>query len=104
MKSYDEVQKFIDKKQEYKNVDFKATLDWENKKNKFKLIKNILGFSNTKGGGYLVIGYDEKTKEIGMNPEHFEKLSKDYIYDTAKNYADNDIEFELDKFDEKKLS
>lgn len=103
MIGFDIVEKLIAKKQEYKNVDYKKTWDWDNKEHKFKIVKNILAFSNTKDGGYIVIGFDEKTKEIGMDELHYEKISKDYIYDFAKNYADNDLNFEVDKFDEQKV-
>ncbi|MGH9923223.1 MAG: AlbA family DNA-binding domain-containing protein, partial [Nitrososphaerales archaeon] len=52
------------KTNENKDLDFKLKLDFSNYKTKYEIAKDICAFANGENGGRIIIGVDDKTKEI----------------------------------------
>lgn len=64
---------FSDLTTERRNVEFKQSIDWNNTNSKSMIAKSVLAFSNTRDGGYLVIGVNKVGNNyvpVGMTPAH----------------------------------
>ncbi|SEB05871.1 Putative DNA-binding domain-containing protein [Thalassobacillus cyri] len=96
---YDKILELLDAEGETRNIEFKKTYDWNNPQHKVKIVKCILAMSNTKDGGYLLLGIDEEKygeeKLTGMELEHFGILNYDHIIVEVNKFADPPISFHM---------
>lgn len=92
---------------ESRGVDFKRTYSWADSAHKEKITKTIIGMSNKRDGGQLILGVDETEDGqftlIGMPDCDFDSLNYDDLSAHVSNYADPYVEFELFKFIENKI-
>lgn len=88
---------------EFRNLDFKASHELD-KNAKIEITKDLLAFANIPDGGRIIIGVKENKGDsngkrfelTGMEPEHLSAWTHDNLADTARNYADPYVEFELE--------
>ncbi|HUC87831.1 MAG TPA: ATP-binding protein [Candidatus Binatia bacterium] len=77
---------------ESQSLDFKGPCNWDVK----ALAKDILAFSNVQDGGYIVIGFDDKTfKRVGLTKEQAESFDQETMQDQMANYADPFVTFSV---------
>ncbi|WP_215115399.1 helix-turn-helix domain-containing protein [Exiguobacterium sp. s80] len=91
---------------ETRNIEFKKSYDWADPKHKAKIVKCILSMSNTKDGGYLVLGIDDnktlqEEKLCGMDLEHYKKINYDDVVVQVNKFADPPISFQMHPVEEK---
>ncbi len=60
-----------------------------------KIAREMIAFANTKGG-YILFGVDDDKKIVGVESE---KSETDLIIDTAKNYCEPALEFNIEYMD-----
>lgn len=96
---YDKILELLEAGGETRNIEFKKTYDWNDPKSKAKIVKCILAMSNTKDGGYLVLGIDDEKygeeKLTGMDLEHYNSLNYDHIVVEVNKFADPPISFHM---------
>lgn len=97
---YETILELLDVGGETRNIEFKKTYDWTDPQHKAKIVKCILSMSNTKDGGYLVLGIDDsktplEEKLCGMDSEHYEKMNYDHIIVQVNKFADPPISFQM---------
>ncbi len=91
---------------ENRRMEFKPPFRWNDKKVPFlkeKVIQTILGFTNTKDGGELILGVSEgqrnhKTSNIkleGLTRKQFESFNYDAIKESVDKHASLTVNFEL---------
>lgn len=87
---------------ESRSVEFRTGFSWvkpEDEFHRIRLIKTILGLSNTRGGGYIILGVEDISGKpldlVGCDKE----LAQSFVFDDVKsavdNYADQGINFDL---------
>ena len=87
---------FWEKKIEGNEWDFKRAASFKTKTEKYRLIKDFMGFANY-GGGYLLLGIDEKDKN---HPCHVdEELDPADIGDAIEKNIGATIEFKISYFE-----
>jgi predicted HTH transcriptional regulator len=78
--------------QEGRNLEFKQSTPWTTKEWKAKIAKTVLGFSNVRDGGNIVIGVEKNPNGIfelkGMEEEHFASYDEDHVASVVATYAD----------------
>jgi len=91
---------------ESKEVEFKPPFKWEKheKARKVEIVKAALGFANTNGGGYIVIGISQEQdrsngvifRQHGLTEEQFNSFNNpDDIGRFINNYCHDSIKFVL---------
>ncbi len=99
----DEFKKMIEIGYELRRIEFKAPFAWDNEELSLwlreKVIRGILGLANTKDGGDIIIGIEEKDDKAIELVELTEKQIKSFNYDLIKNivdsYASPSVEFDI---------
>lgn len=85
-----EFESLIEGSEESQSLDFKAACNWDVK----SLAKDILAFSNVQDGGYIVIGFDDKTfKRVGVTEAQAKTFAQETMQDQMANYADPFVTF-----------
>ncbi|PEX44006.1 ATP-binding protein [Bacillus thuringiensis] len=85
---------------ETRNVEFKTTYDWNNPQHKAKIVKTILGMSNVRDGGHLILGVEEINDSFiprGMSQNDWDLLNQDDVMAHVNNFADPYVEFTVHK-------
>lgn len=85
---------------ETRNIEFKTTFDWSNPQHKAKIVKTILGMSNVRDGGYLILGVEETNGSFipkGMPQNDWDLLNQDDVMAHVNNFADPYVEFTIHK-------
>lgn len=87
---------------ESRSVEFKPSVEWRdvNSQNDIqKIIKSIIGMSNVKDIGRIILGVPQKpdrTFEIkGMDPEHMKSYEQDNIYQDVRKFTNPSPHFEV---------
>jgi Putative DNA-binding domain len=105
---YEKILELLDAGGETRNIEFKKSYDWGNPQHKAKIVKCILAMSNTKDGGYLVLGIDDDKQGLeklcGMDSEHYQKINFDHIVVEVNKFADPPISFQMNNIEEKSKS
>lgn len=86
---------------ETRNIEYKTTYDWNDPQHKAKIVKTILGMSNIRDGGYLILGVEETKKGFipnGMSQGDWDLINQDDIMAYVNNFADPYVEFTVFKF------
>jgi len=89
--SDDDIRELIKAGSETPNLDYKLTAIWDKKHNqdRLDLVKDILAMSNTRDGGKIVIGVDDKTKEyIGLSDESYSSFDVTKVNQFVNSFAD----------------
>jgi predicted HTH transcriptional regulator len=84
---------------EERHIEYKPSMSWIDRK-RIEIVKCILGMANIPGGGFIVIGIEQKDNDFvlsGMIPEHFESFTQDLVDDVVKDYADPFVKFYVKK-------
>jgi predicted HTH transcriptional regulator len=49
---------------ETRNIELKTSMSWSDQGTKLKIVKSILAMSNIRSGGMVIIGIDEKWRQV----------------------------------------
>jgi predicted HTH transcriptional regulator len=83
-------EQLVEGSEESQSLDFKAAVDWDVK----LFAKDILAFSNVQDGGYLIIGFDDKTFERkGVSEAQAKTFEQETMQDQMAKYADPFVSF-----------
>lgn len=96
-----ELEELLEAESESQKLDFKESCPWEVD----KYAKDILAFSNLKGGGYIIIGMKEdggSYQREGVKEEYLAKYDRDIMKDQISSYADPSVDFLVHKLADKK--
>ena len=91
----EEFERLIEGETETQKIEFKESCPW----NKNSLAKDILAFSNVRGGGHIVIGIREIEGGIerqGISNKHLATYNFETMLDQLSAYADPRIDIALD--------
>lgn len=94
-----EFEQLVEGSEESQSLDFKGPCSWDVK----SLAKDILAFSNVQDGGYIVIGFDDKTfKRVGVTKEQVSTFNQEIMQDQMTKYADPFVTFAVHKITDDK--
>lgn len=99
--SGEEFSHIIEMAHESRNIEFKTSFSWVDDSSKWlreRVIKTILGITNTPDGGYIVIGIDEENGNPVFNgtaTEHIITFTFDAITGTVSRFASTTINIEI---------
>jgi predicted HTH transcriptional regulator len=97
--SNNELKSLINLGRESRSIEYKQSYNWSNSEHKAKLTKAILGLSNIKDGGFVILGVEPQTHEpVGMPEEDFNKIDSDALLAHVNNYADPYTDFIVYKY------
>lgn len=86
---------------EERNIEFKQSTPWQENKFKAEVTKTILGMSNIRDGGWIVIGKrklsDGTYEPYGMNQSDYDTYDYDKIIDFVREYADPYVTISVQK-------
>lgn len=92
----------LDTPSESRSVELKPSTPWNDINTQYEvqnIIKSILGMSNVKDGGKIILGApqqpDKTFKVEGMSPDHLKTYEQDKIYQAVRNYGSPDPRFEI---------
>jgi len=91
--SEEELSNLLERGAESKALDYKKDIDWDDKKQRAELTRDILAFANTEGG-YIVIGVSDAEagfEPAGLSGDTLGKLDTTRINEFVNNYADPPI-------------
>jgi hypothetical protein len=94
----EDIRELIKSGSETPNLDYKITAIWDTNhtQDRLDIIKDILAMSNTRDGGKIVIGVDDKTKEYrGLSDEAYASFDVTKVNQLLNNYADPAISCEV---------
>lgn len=97
-----EFEQIIGDRQESRHREFKGSQTWTDPEFKAKLVKSILAFSNTRDGGWIVVGVRQDGDEFhldGVQSDHLETFTQDTVASVAAAHADPFVEIDLSKKD-----
>lgn len=87
---------------ESRSIEFKPGLQWRDANHQHQLqdiIKSILGMSNIRDGGKIILGVPQKQDKtfdlVGMMPEELQTYDQDHIYQVVRAYANPAPRFEI---------
>lgn len=88
---------------ETRYCEYKGNIRWEGEI-RYKIIKTVLGMSNVRDGGNIIIGVEKNTttndhEPIGLNVVDANTFDNDTISATANNYADTHVEINVKRFE-----
>lgn len=87
-------ERLVEGSEESQSLDFKGPCSWDIK----SLAKDILAFSNVQDGGYIVIGFDDKSFErVGITDEQLATFEQETMQDQVTKYADPFVTFAVHK-------
>lgn len=95
-KLHERVYNALDRCQESKGIDFKASTSWNDLK--WKLIRTIIAMGNLRDGGIIVIGASEQGDSwelTGITSEHLTTYDVDDIIDIVNKYASPPVKIEV---------
>jgi len=86
--------------QERRNLEFKQSTPGNDARFKAKIAKAILGFTNIRDGGYIVIGLEKQNdglhKSVGVQPKHLATYNGDNVASHIARYAEPYVKFDLE--------
>ncbi len=74
-----------------RNVELKQSLSWDDPTTKAKVVKAVLGLSNLRNGGFLIIGVEENDgvfTPVGITEEHLTTYNYDNVMGEISRFAD----------------
>jgi predicted HTH transcriptional regulator len=102
MREIDEskIQEIIQGNTENLNIEFKETFDFNDKVwMREKLIRSIFAMSNTRNGGYIVIGIKENDNKTfsfnGVKEEHITTFNNDNLKSKVESFSSFPVNYEI---------
>jgi predicted HTH transcriptional regulator len=83
------------------NLEFKPSFTWNDKENKWfreKIIQTVLAMSNTRDGGTIVVGIEEKDNQLiydGISDKELKTFNYDSLKDVMDGFASPLASFDL---------
>lgn len=69
-------------------IEFKHSTPWTNRRFRTRIVKTIIGMSNIRNGGWIIIGKEDDGTPTGMPQDHYDTYSQDNVRTVVDNYAD----------------
>jgi Putative DNA-binding domain len=91
MISIERVRELIQLGNENRNVDYKGAFSWKqaNADEKCEIVKDVLAFSNTRDGGVILVGVNDKSGALeGLTQEQWVSFDQTTFNDFARKYTD----------------
>ncbi|HEY3624750.1 MAG TPA: ATP-binding protein [Terracidiphilus sp.] len=91
MISIERVRELIQLGNENRNVDYKGAFSWKQASTdeKCEIVKDVLAFSNTRDGGVILVGVDDKSGAIeGLTQEQWASFDQTTFNDFVRRYTD----------------
>lgn len=82
-----------------RNVEIKRTMSWDNPDTQAKIVKAILGMSNIRNGGFLILGFEQSGNTFepqGMDDDHLQTFDYDVVSGEVARYADPFVVFTME--------
>jgi hypothetical protein len=79
-----------------RNIELKRSMSWNDNSTKAKVVKAILGMSNIRDGGYLILGFEQENdtfKATGVKEEDISTFNYDNVKSLVSEFADPFVEF-----------
>jgi len=102
--STDDLIKFIERNQhaETRYCEFKGNVRWDSDI-RFKIIRTILGLSNVRDGGYIIVGVVQNNSTnlfdiVGLDSSTAQTFDNDTISQMTNNFADTHAEINVKPF------
>ena len=93
----------LNKNSERRSCDYKRGLAWDDEDFQHNLIKDILGMSNLKNGGYIIIGVEKNDHGIYspncLGKEVADSYDREKVLEASNKYADPPIDLELEGYE-----
>lgn len=88
--SDDLIVQWLDTGAEPKNFDYKVGFRWQDKTEQtLGIVSDIMGFSNTRDGGVLIIGFNGQSKDFSGEPDRWwESFDTTNVMDTVNKYCE----------------
>jgi predicted HTH transcriptional regulator len=83
---------------EERYLEYKRSVSWDDQDTKAKITKCILGMANLRGGGYIVLGVEQRdgnSVPVGMQPDHARSFSHDKVVPQVNAHAKTSAEIEI---------
>jgi len=98
--SEQDVKRYIEAGKETRHLEYKQSVSWKDTNAKRKITKSILGMSNIKDGGTILIGMQQQRDKSyfpqGVNRDDLSSFeNEDEIKDFVSAYADPYVEFDI---------
>jgi hypothetical protein len=87
----DRINELIDLGNENRNLDYKGAFSWANatKDEKVKITKDVLAFANTRDGGVILVGLDDKTGALqGLTEDESASFDQTRFNDFVHEFTD----------------
>ena len=82
-----ELLQYVRHGREERYLEYKERLDWSQSAHQVKLVKAVLGMSNVRGGGVLVIGVKKDGTAVGLSEEEALQFTQDAVAAVVNTYA-----------------
>ena len=97
----DELKTYIEAGRESRHLEYKRSESWDDSNFKATITKSVLGMSNIKDGGTIVIGMDKQEDGSyipqGVQPNYLEAFNnEDSIKTHIANFADPCVDFDVE--------
>lgn len=94
------IQEILQGNAESLNTEFKATFDFNTHVwMREKLIRSILAMSNTRDGGFIVVGVGEKDDKLpdftGVKDEHLSTFNADILKEKVESFSSFPVDYEI---------
>ncbi len=81
---------------EERNLEYKASLNWQDSESQAKIIKSVMAMSNIPDGGVIVIGVRKSGSDpAGMEPLHAKSFTLDALLPVINEYAEPFVEMSV---------
>jgi len=90
-----------------RNVELKRSISWDDPVVKAKVVKTILGMSNIRNGGFLILGVEEREDGfdlLGITDEHLSSFNYDHVASEVARYADPYATFRMEVVEDSEVN
>ena len=74
-----------------RNVELKRSISWDDSDVKARIAKTVLGMSNIRNGGFLILGVEQEGDDfnpVGITDEHLSTFNYDLVSSEVAKFAD----------------
>lgn len=98
---YDELVELILHGAEERNLEYKASMNWNEVETKSKVTRAAMSMANIRDGGVIIFGVNEISRGVfepcGMSPEDADSFNQDDVQSSVNKYADPFVDMTVDR-------